>query len=154
MSVFSERLSQALKSQGVTQAELSSRTGIPKSAISQYISGKFSPKQDRVYLICKVLGVSPAWITGYDAAVSGKSLISQSVLSKEEAHLITVFRNDIRFRTSVLNLMSGVNDAKSAEYDIFRAAKSKDGTVAPTLEKTTSDRIMKLTKAKVTDEDL
>ncbi len=154
MSVFSERLNQTLKSQGVTQAQLSSRTGIPKSAISQYLSGKFSPKQDRVYLICKVLNVSPAWITGYDAAASGKTLVSNPMLSKEEAHLLEMFRNDTAFRASVLGLMSDASDAQSAGYDIFRAAKSKDGTVAPKLEKTTSERIAKLTKAKETDEDL
>lgn len=154
MSVFSERLSQALKSQGITQAELSSRTGIPKSAISQYLSGKFSPKQDRVYLICKVLGVSPAWITGYDAAVSGKMLLSQPRLSKEESRLLEMFRTDKCFRASVTDLMAGANMPSSPEYDVFRAAKSKDGTVAPKLEKTTSERIKKLTKAKETDEDL
>lgn len=154
MSVFRERLSQALKSQGITQAELSSRTGIPKSAISQYLSGKFSPKQDRVYLICKVLGVSPAWITGYDAAVSGKMLLTQPKLSNEESRLLEMFRTDKRFRASVTGLMADAKTPSSPEYDVFRAAKSKDGTVAPKLEKTTSERIKKLTKAKETDEDL
>ncbi len=154
MSVFSERLNQALKSQGVTQAELSSRTGIPKSAISQYLSGKFCPKQDRVYLICKILNISPAWITGYDAAVSGKVLVSKEILSEEETFLLKMFRNDKTFRESVMDLMSGNSSATSEGYNIFRAAKSKDGSVAPKLEKTTSERIIMLTKAKETDEDL
>lgn len=153
MSVFSERLNQTLKKQGVTQAELSAQTGIPKSAISQYLSGKFSPKQDRVYLICKVLDVSPAWITGYDAVAPGKALFGGSMLTNEELLLLEMFRNDSSFRANVITLMS-YNSPKSGEYDIFRAAKSHGGTVAPSVEKTTGERIKRLSEASETDEDL
>ena len=48
------------------QSDLCQITKIPKSAISQYISGAFEPKQDRVYLISKALNVSEAWLMGFD----------------------------------------------------------------------------------------
>ena len=34
--------------------------------ISQYISGAYEPKQDRIYLISKALNVSEAWLMGLD----------------------------------------------------------------------------------------
>ena len=49
-----------------TQAELCEITGIPKSAMSQYVSGKFAPKQTRIYLLAKALNVNEAWLMGYD----------------------------------------------------------------------------------------
>lgn len=60
------RLTKALFLNNMKQTDLSRKTQIPKSAISQYISGAFEPKQDRVELIAKALNVSEAWLMGYD----------------------------------------------------------------------------------------
>lgn len=50
----------------INQAELCRITGIPKSAVSQYLSGSFKPKQDRIALIANALNVSEAWLLGID----------------------------------------------------------------------------------------
>lgn len=60
------RIRKALSARGMRQHELCEKTGIPKSAISQYVSGAFEPKQDRVFLIAKALDVDPVWLMGYD----------------------------------------------------------------------------------------
>ena len=56
----------------MSATELCKRTGIPKSAMSQYINGKFEPRQNRVYLIAKALNVSEAWLMGYDVPAERK----------------------------------------------------------------------------------
>ena len=66
MNSFNERLKLALAINNISQSELCERTGIPKSAMSQYISGAFTPKQERTYLIAKALNVNEAWLLGYD----------------------------------------------------------------------------------------
>ena len=66
MAKFNERLLEAMKAKGITQAELCKRTGIGKSAMSQYMSGKFNPKQTRTYLIATALNVSIPWLMGAD----------------------------------------------------------------------------------------
>lgn len=53
--------------------ELSEKTGIPKSSISQYMSGYTKPNGERVYLISKVLGVSEAWLMGFDVPMDRKT---------------------------------------------------------------------------------
>lgn len=58
------RLRLAIGKNNMKQIELSEKTGIPKSAISQYLSGKVRPKQDKVYLMAKALGVSELWLMG------------------------------------------------------------------------------------------
>lgn len=65
-----ERLNKALSEKGVTAAELSRRTGISKGSISQYKNGVVNPKQDRIYLLANALGVSEAWLMGYDVPMS------------------------------------------------------------------------------------
>lgn len=61
-----DRIKRALSIRCMKQSELCQATKIPKSAISQYISGAFEPKQDRIYLIAKALNVSEAWLMGFD----------------------------------------------------------------------------------------
>lgn len=68
---FSKRLKDALEMRGVSQAELSKRTGINRSSISTYLKGEYKAKQDKVDLIAQALNVSPAWLMGFDIQPSG-----------------------------------------------------------------------------------
>ena len=70
------RLRYALNLRNIKHSELSSKTKIPKSAISQYLSGAFEPKQDRVELLAKVLNVSEAWLMGFDVPMDKGALYS------------------------------------------------------------------------------
>lgn len=63
------RLKKALSIRNMKPIELSEKTGIPKSAISQYMSGYTKPKQDRIYYISKALNINEAWLMGYDVAM-------------------------------------------------------------------------------------
>lgn len=67
MDELKNRLQAALSVANIPAVELSEKTGIPKSSISQYLSGYAKPKQDRIYLMAKALDVSEAWLMGYDA---------------------------------------------------------------------------------------
>lgn len=60
------RLRRAMDLKGLTQVELSEKTGIPKSSINQYLSGYAKPKDDRIFLLAQSLGVTEAWLIGYD----------------------------------------------------------------------------------------
>lgn len=63
---FAERFKTAIEIRGIKQVELCAATGIPKSAMSQYLKGNFEPKQDRITLIAKALNVSETWLMGYE----------------------------------------------------------------------------------------
>lgn len=66
VATCADRIKEALNMNGLKQSDLCRLTGIPKSAISQYISGAFEPKQGRIYLLSKALNVSEAWLMGLD----------------------------------------------------------------------------------------
>ena len=136
MALFDERLRAAMKEKHVTQAMLCKETEIPKSAMSQYMSGKFLPKQNRAGRIAEVLGVDTAWLLGIDSA---------NQLSPRECEIIAAYRNDEAFRNSVDMLLDG--------RSVFRAAKSDDGRIAPANEKFSAAELEKLAKAPETDQD-
>lgn len=66
METCANRLREALNLRNMTQAELCNRTGIKKSAMSQYCNGSIVPRQDRVFVIAQALDVSVAWLMGFD----------------------------------------------------------------------------------------
>lgn len=89
-----DRMALALQLRGMKQSELCIKTGIPKSAISQYISGEFKPKQDRVFLIAQALDVDEAWLMGYDVPMEKEKEISpaKQELSEGEKMMLELFR--------------------------------------------------------------
>ena len=76
------RIKEAMHLRNKTQAELCEITGIPKSAMSQYVSGKFVPKQTRIYLLAKALNVNEAWLMGYDVPMERTSNTSENLTEK------------------------------------------------------------------------
>lgn len=94
VSSCAKRLSFALKVKGMKQSELCQIAKIPKSAVSQYISGAFEPKQDRIYLMAKALNVSEAWLMGYNVPMEKeKASPSDKVeLTEGEEMLLELFR--------------------------------------------------------------
>ena len=62
----SERLKELMAYYGINQTDLCKKTGIPKSAISMYISGQRTPRQDRISDIAEAYGINEAWLMGYD----------------------------------------------------------------------------------------
>ena len=59
------RLMELMSTLDIKQSDIAEKTGIPKSAISQYVSGKRLPRQDKIAMIADAYGIEPAWIMGY-----------------------------------------------------------------------------------------
>lgn len=86
-----DRLKELLEVKRISQAGLSKIMGISRSAMCQYISGKITPKQDKLYIISTSYGVSLAWLMGDDVPMD----VSLPVItySQEEQDLIFKYRS-------------------------------------------------------------
>lgn len=84
--MLAQRMKKAMVDQSITQAELSTITGIGRSGISQYLSGKNKPGQKALTSIADALNVSEAWLTGdmeeTEAATSNKINLPVAVAAK------------------------------------------------------------------------
>lgn len=65
-TLISSRLKEILNKRNLKQADLVKMTGLGKSAISQYISGKVTPKKDKISILAKALNVDELWLMGID----------------------------------------------------------------------------------------
>lgn len=70
-----ERLRFILETENIKQADILERClpyleqfkiKMNRSDISQYIAGKATPKQNKLYILARALNVSEAWLMGYD----------------------------------------------------------------------------------------
>lgn len=112
METCAARICKAMQLRNMRQVDLSIKTGIPKSAISQYCSGSFNPKQKRLFLIAQALDVDEAWLMGLDVPmkrtedIASAPLPQQTNLSATEQELIRKFRQlDDRGKATVLNTL-------------------------------------------------
>lgn len=69
VSSFCDRLRQAIGLRGITQSELSIRSGVSPSSISHYLSGDWEGKSDAAHALANALGVSDLWLMGYDVPI-------------------------------------------------------------------------------------
>ena len=99
---FKNRMKLAMDIAKKTQVDLSRETGIGKSAISQYVSGKYEPKQTGVYQIAKALNVNEAWLMGYDVPMERvKSTYADNLVKIKTADLPMLNEVEITFETSI-----------------------------------------------------
>lgn len=108
---LSERLKIALAKREMKPIELSTKTGIPKSAISQYMSGYAKPKDDRVYLICKALGINEGWLLGYDVEME-KKVFNKSEGSKDAELLYKISLLNERDKTVIISMINSMIENK------------------------------------------
>ena len=70
MDNISSRIKQAMDIRGLKQIDLVDRTKISKGSLSSYISGRYAPKQNNIYLLAKALNVNVEWLMGADVPMA------------------------------------------------------------------------------------
>lgn len=109
MVEFKERLQEALKVRNMTAADLSRQSGIDKGSLSNYLKGKFIPKQSKIDAMARALGVSPAWLLGYDVEMNKLDI------TVANDNFMTIFEN-----------LSQEDREKVTDYAKFLLSKSED----------------------------
>lgn len=124
--LFSKRLKKAIESKGITQSELAKSSGIRASSISDYLTGKYAPKQDKIYLLAKALGVTPGWLMGYDEAINSSPTYYTDPEAAEYAEELRTNPN-MRILFDATKNISKEDMKKTVEYVKFLKLQSKDG---------------------------
>ena len=60
--IFISRLKLAMKTRHISQYKLSKLTKINKGSLSSYMSGKYLPKPDKIFIIADALNINPDWL--------------------------------------------------------------------------------------------
>ena len=124
------RLNEFMKKNGLKQIDIINRAKpfcdeygvkLSKSDLSQYVSGKVEPGQNKLYVLARALDVSEAWLMGYD------------VKSKPESMQIQISQKTTEITGDILNMLiknykKMTESAKHAllEYSEFMISKPEN----------------------------
>lgn len=93
---FSEKLRKAMQDLGISQAQVVGLTGIGKSSISQYLSGKNTPTEERQKNIAVSLGLVSDYFTRDD--------VQTVVMPKEALESGEIRRLDVQDAAKLLGM--------------------------------------------------
>ncbi len=84
VDTFANRLQKAMNNCGLKQSELAEKTKLDKSLISNYLSGNYNAKQDKLSILANALNVSETWLMGYDVPMNNNCINNTSNESLSE----------------------------------------------------------------------
>ena len=96
----SDRLRYLMETRNLRQADILERiqpycqrygVKIPRNALSQYVTGKVLPKQDKLTILGLALGVSEVWLMGYDVPMEWDAPAPAAGSEQERAGIATLF---------------------------------------------------------------
>jgi len=129
--INAQRLREAMNDKNMKAVELSARTGVLKSSISQYLKGSHSMSNKAAGVIGEVLGVNPPWLMGFDVPKYKVEAVENSEQDKyynnpesaqmlqdiyDNSYIHALFQavkgsrpEDVRMVTEMLNRFKGTN---------------------------------------------
>ena len=127
MSKFSERLRKAMDLKNVQPIELSKRTKIAQSSISEYLADKVQARQDKILLFSEALNVDPAWLMGADVPME-RSKSTEEVIdeSEELAQLMEELHKNPDLRILMSTSSKVTPDSLRALINLAQNMKEKD----------------------------
>lgn len=90
ISNSSDRLKEMMSYMSLKQSDIVTRTGITKSALSNYLHGTREPRQDQISKIADPYGINPAWLMGYDVPMFTSNIYN--AITAQENEIIKSFR--------------------------------------------------------------
>ena len=115
------RIREMMDALDLKQADIVKRTGINKSALSNYLSGVREPRQDKISMIADPFGVSPAWLMGYDVPMFLEDNSSPIIIdSKADKRLLAYIEAFCRLSREKRKIVEQIIDSYSEDTDAKR----------------------------------
>lgn len=109
------------KEKGMTLEELGDKVGVGKSTVRKWENGMIANmKRDKILKISEVLGVSPAYLMGWEDPIAAQQ--DDFSLSTIEKEIVTEYRNaDEITKAMVLRALSIEEAAAPERKEVLRA---------------------------------
>jgi transcriptional regulator with XRE-family HTH domain len=110
VTTTASRIKEAMRAAGKKQADLMRETGLDRSAISNYVAGRYEPKQKAINKLAIALDVSEMWLWGYDVPMTRTTAQKKN---DQLVELIAKLRKDAEFQ-EVVSMLSGLPEEQYA----------------------------------------
>ncbi len=92
MADIKDRILEVLQARNMTASELAAKSGIGKGSISKYLKGTVVPKQSAIGAMARALGVSPAWLLGYDVPMATTEIDLKKLSEDNQKRLLAYYQ--------------------------------------------------------------
>lgn len=129
MGIMADRIKLAMDIRNIKQVDLCEITGIGKSSISTYLSGKYEPKQRNLFRIAEALNVNEAWLMGKDDVPMEGEHIAEPTTQPTSNGEFASYREQLRRQPGARMLLDAADDATDQEIEqwvnVINALKKK-----------------------------
>lgn len=110
----SARISEAMDLRGMRQVELVEKSGLSKSLVNQYVSGKIqNVRSDKIYILAKALSVDPVWLMGFDVPMEEQT-------AKDKAQIDAQITSLPEFRVIAEGYLNAPDSVKEAILTLLK----------------------------------
>jgi len=110
-----QRIEELMDYYSINQTELCKRTGLQKSALSNYLNSDREPRLNQLVLIIDSFNINPAWLMGYDVPMYNS--MDQDIASCDN----NTVRQALELYEAIENLSQ---DKKDALYKFLKFLQS------------------------------
>lgn len=127
-----KRIRTLINDLNISQTEFCKKTGIKESALSNYLYGNRSARQDQLSKIAETFNVNPAWLMGYDVEKEWNRSPRETPPSSEAERVFYAIQNDTALFESVKMLNSIPREQQVVVFSLIKTLfeehkKEKDG---------------------------
>lgn len=117
VDTFAKRLQKALDINQMKPIQLSEKTGLDKSLISNYLSGNYKAKQDKLSLLADALNVSETWLMGYDVPLNDNNSNNKNMTELDQVLFSKVKELSEEDKKAVLGVINAIHKDIDKELD-------------------------------------
>lgn len=118
VDTFANRLQKAMSNANLKQSELAEKTKLDKSLISNYLSGNYNAKQDKLSILADVLGVTETWLMGYDVPMTNETnIITENFSELDNLLWSKAIQLNDEEKKAVLQVMDAIHKDVDKEID-------------------------------------
>ena len=114
-----ERIRELISILEINQTEFCNRTGIQKSALSNYLNGTRIPRQDQLKKIADTFHISASWLMGYDVPMT--SSLNSSIDDSNE-----VLPADYAIKYSSLDDLGKSAVHNTIDFEFMRSERMRE----------------------------
>lgn len=122
-----ERLKQIMREENLKQVDILERSKkycemydrkLTKADLSQYVSGKVIPGQDKLFILALVLNVSEAWLMGFNVPRERKTKEADTETGSETQNAINKLKKSKRIQTFINSIDKVTAEQEELVLDI------------------------------------
>lgn len=107
--VSAKRLKEAMNDKNLKAVDLAAKSGVGKSAISHYTSGRYCPHNKNAVALANVLNVNPLWLMGFDVP---KPHPEKDAVAYDMALDIALDKKDNNKYAKIMEIMNTLDENK------------------------------------------